>query len=208
MARWFGRCWRDAFGWVFTSMTDLTCILNRARDGDPAAAEALFTTVYDELRRLAAARMLHEVAGQTLQPTALVHEAWLRMGGDAQPNWESRAHFFGAASEAMRRILVERARRRLAAKRGSGEVPVELDALDIQAPPENDEAILRVNDVLERFTRVDPRKAELVKLRYFVGLSFEESATALDIAVPTAKQWWAYSRAWLSVELRNEREKM
>jgi RNA polymerase sigma factor (TIGR02999 family) len=188
-------------------MAEITQILERTREGEPAAVEALFELVYGELKRLAAAKMLHEIPGQTLQPTALVHEAWLRMGGDVQPTWENRAHFFGAASEAMRRILVERARRRQAAKRGSGEVPVELDALDIQALPEDDDAILRVNDVLERFALVDPRKAELVKLRYFVGLSFEETASALNIAVPTAKQWWAYARAWLSVELRKDREK-
>jgi RNA polymerase sigma factor (TIGR02999 family) len=185
-------------------MSDVTRILDRARDGDPAAAEALLIAVYDELRQLAAAKLVREVPGQTLQATALVHEAWLRLGGGDQPNWENRAHFFGAAAEAMRRILVERARRRLAAKRGSGMALIELDALDLPSPAPDDDALLKVNEALERFARVDPRKAELVKLRYFIGLSFDETAAALNIAVPTAKQWWAYSRAWLSVELRKE----
>ena len=158
--------------------------------------------VYDELRKLAAHRMAGEAAGQTLQPTALVHEAWLRLGGSDAPGFQNRAHFFGAAAEAMRRILIERARRRLAAKRGGGVVAVELDEIAIPPPTADDDQLLAVNEALEKFAALDPCKAELVKLRYFVGMSFDEAATALGIAVPTAKQWWAYARAWLTVELR------
>ena len=176
--------------------SDLTRLLS-----SPKSAEELLPLVYEELRRLAAARMANEQPGHTLQPTALVHEAWLRLGGEAQPAWENRAHFFGAASEAMRRILIERARRRLAAKRGGGQAQLDVDQVEIPSPAD-DEQVLAVNEALEKFTRVDPRKAELVKLRYFVGMSFEEAASALGVAVPTAKQWWAYARAWLTVEMR------
>src|ERR1017187_6633096 len=156
----------------------------------------------EELRRLAAQKMANEAAGHTLQPTALVHEAWLRLGGSEAPEFQNRAHFFGAAAEAMRRILIEHARRRLAAKRGAGVEVVDLDGLEISSPVADDDQLLAVNDALEKFTTVDPRKAELVKLRYFVGLNFEEAAAALGIAVPTAKQWWAYARSWLTVEMR------
>ena len=183
-------------------MSDVTRILQSIEQGDPQAAAELLPLVYEELRRLAAHKMAHEAPGQTLQPTALVHEAWLRLGGDAQPAWKNRAHFFGAAAEAMRRILVERARRRSAAKRGGGAEPLDVDELEIPSPTSDDDALLLVNEALEKFATLDPRKAELVKLRYFVGMSFEEAATALGIAVPTAKQWWAYARAWLAVEMR------
>ncbi len=182
-------------------MNDVTRILDAMQRGDPKAAEELLPLVYDELRRLAAAKMAREAAGQTLQPTALVHEAWLRLAGDGAPRFANRAHFFAAAAEAMRRILIERARRRMAAKRGSGAAPLDVDELDIAAPAPA-ERLLAVNEALERFAALDPRKAELVKLRYFVGMSFGEAAAALGIAVPTAKQWWAYARAWLAVELK------
>ena len=158
--------------------------------------------VYEELRRVAANKMANEAPGQTLQPTALVHEAWLRLGGGDAPSFQNRAHFFGAAAEAMRRILIERARRRLAVKRGGGTAPVALDEIEIPSPTADDDQLLAVNEALEKFAALDPRKAELVKLRYFVGMSFDEAAAALGIAVPTAKQWWAYARAWLTVELR------
>jgi RNA polymerase sigma factor (TIGR02999 family) len=177
-------------------------MLHAVEAGDPRAAADLLPAVYAELRRLAASRMAHEPRGHTLQPTALVHEAWLRLGGDEQPHWETRAHFFAAAAEAMRRILVERARKRLAAKRGGGAEHVELDALELPSPTADDDGLLRVNEALEKFAALEPRKAELVKLRYFIGLSFDEAAAVLGIAVPTAKQWWTYARAWLSVELR------
>ncbi len=182
-------------------MSDITRILNRVKEGDPAAAGELFSLVYDELRRLAASKMAGEAPGQTLQATALVHEAWLKLGADAQPLWQSRAHFFGAAAEAMRRILVERARRRLAAKRGGGSEPQALDGIELPAPIADDDSLLRVNDALDKPAAIHPRKAELVKLRYFVGMTFEESAAALEIAVPTAKQWWTYTKARLSAEL-------
>jgi len=142
-----------------------------------------------------------EPAGHTLQPTALVHEAWLRLGADAQPQWQNRAHYFGAAAEAMRRILVERARRRLTAKRGGGMEPVDVDEIEIASPIADDDVLLSLNEALEKFAVADPRKAELVKLRYFVGMTHEEAAATLGIAVPTAKQWWAYARSWLALEM-------
>ena len=185
-------------------MSQVTLILERAQQGDSKAAEDLLPLVYHELRKLAAVKMAHERPGQTLQGTALVHEAWLRLAGDAAPQFKNRAHFFGAAAEAMRRILIERARRRSAIKRGSGAEQLDIDELEIALPVADDDALLVLNDALEKFARADPRKAELVKLRYFVGMSFEETATALDIAVPTAKQWWAFARAWLAVEMRDD----
>jgi RNA polymerase sigma factor (TIGR02999 family) len=182
-------------------LSDITRILNRVEQGDPKAAQELLPLVYDALRRLAAQKMAEEAHGQTLQPTALVHEAWLRLGADAQPLWRSRGHFFGAAAEAMRRILVERARRRMTAKHGGGIEPLELDGIELPAPMADD-VLLRVNDALDKLATTEPRKVELVKLRYFVGLTFEETATVLGIAVPTAKEWWAFAKAWLSIELR------
>lgn len=177
-------------------MSDVTLLLEQVRRGEPGAADRLLPLVYDELRRLAAAKMAREPGGQTLQATALVHEAWLRLGGDAQPDWQNRRHFFGAAAEAMRRILVDRARRRQAARHGGGQERVDADAIELpEAPP--DETLLAVHDALERLAAVDGPKAELVKLRYFAGLSIEEAAAALDISVPTANRWWAYARAWL-----------
>jgi RNA polymerase sigma factor (TIGR02999 family) len=180
---------------------NVTQLLTAIDAGDPKAAEELLPLVYEELRRLAGARMAQEHAGHTLQPTALVHEAWLRIGGDVQPDWKNRGHFFAAAAEAMRRILVDRARKRLAAKRGGGTQRVDLDDINISTPTNDDDSLLRVHEALEKLAAVDPRKSELVKLRYFVGMNFDEAAAALGIAVPTAKQWWAYARAWLSVEL-------
>ena len=180
---------------------EATRILDRAQQGDPKAAEELLPLVYAELRRLAGHKLAGEAPGHTLQPTALVHEAWLRLaGGDGQAQFKNRAHFFAAAAEVMRHILVDRARRRLAAKRGAGEVCLTADELDLPAPAPDDQ-LLAVNDALAKFAAQDARKAELVKLRYFVGLTFEEAAAALGIAVPTAKQWWAYARAWLRVEI-------
>jgi len=178
-------------------------LLQSLQQGDPSAAQALLPLVYEELRKLAAQRLTQEKPGQTLQATALVHDAYLRLvDGDAAKHWNSRGHFFGAAAEAMRRILIEHARRRLAAKRGAGVEVVDLDGLEISSPLADDDQLLAVNEALEKFAAVDERKAELVKLRYFVGLNFEEAAAALGIAVPTAKQWWAYARSWLTVEMR------
>jgi RNA polymerase sigma factor (TIGR02999 family) len=170
--------------------------------GELPPAEELLPLVYEELRKLAAHKMAQEKPGQTLQPTALVHEAWLRLGADGQPQWRNRAHFFAAAAEAMRRILVERARRRRALKRGGGANPASLDEAEIPIVVADDERLLAVDEALEEFAAIDPRKAELVKLRYFTGMTFEEAASVLEIAVPTAKEWWAYARAWLAVKMR------
>jgi RNA polymerase sigma factor (TIGR02999 family) len=179
---------------------EITVMLNRIEQGDGQAAGQLLPLVYDELRKLAAARMAHEAAGQTLQPTALVHEAWLRLGGDEQPAWQNRAHFFSAAAEAMRRILIDRARSRQAARHGGGQERVNVDDLDLAAAGDDDR-ILAVNDALEKLALVEPQKAELVKLRYFTGLTTSEAAKVLGIAEPTANRWWAYARAWLLQEL-------
>jgi RNA polymerase sigma factor (TIGR02999 family) len=183
-------------------LSEFTHILERVEHGDPKAVDELLPIVYEELRRLASQKMAREAAGHTLQATALVHEAWMRLGGSDAPTFQNRAHFFGAAAEAMRRILIEHARRRLAAKRGAGVEVVDVDGLEISSPWAGDDQLLAANEALEKFAAIDPRKAELVKLRYFVGLNFEEAAAALGIAVPTAKQWWAYARAWLAVEMK------
>lgn len=166
-----------------------------------ASPEELLARVYEELRRLAASRLAHET-GRTLQPTALVHEAWLRLGGDVQPAWVNQAAFFSAAAEAMRRVLVDRARKRCALKRGAHAEHLPLADLDLADEIVIDDRLLALSDALEKFGAVHPRKAELVKLRYFVNLSFEEAAGVLGIAVPTAKEWWAFSRAWLRVQVR------
>ncbi len=187
-------------------MSDLTCILDRVQQGDAKAAEQLLPLVYEELRKLAAHKMAQEAPGQTLQTTALVHEAWLRLGGDGQPAWQNRAHFFAAAAEAMRRILVERARRRTALKRGGGAIPASLDEVEIPMAVADAERLLAVDEALEQFTALEPRKAQLVKLRYFTGMTYEEAASVLGIAVPTAYEWWAYSRAWLAIALRRQGE--
>jgi RNA polymerase sigma factor (TIGR02999 family) len=172
------------------------------REGCAPVAEDSLPMVYAELRKLAAAQMARERAGLTLQPTALVHEAWLRLGGDRQPDWENRGHFFGAAAKAMRRILIERARRRLAARRGGDRTHLPIDGLDLIGAV-NDPRILEVDEALERFARVQPQKAELVRLRYFAGLELAEAAQALGISEATAKRWWVYSRAWLLRELKS-----
>lgn len=175
-------------------MSAVTQILDRVQEGEAKAAAELLPLVYEELRRLAAHRLAGERSNHTLQPTALVHEAWLKISANEQRDWNGRQHFFAAAAEAMRRILVDRARRRLAAKRGAGGACLDVAELDIPAPAPDDQ-LLAMNEALEKFAALDGRKAELVKLRYFVGMNFEEASGALGIAVPTAKQWWAYARA-------------
>ena len=170
-----------------------------------SAAEQLLPLVYVELRKLASAKLAREVAGQTLQPTALVHEAWLRLGGDRQPAWQNRAHFFAAAAEAMRRILIDAARRRRTVRHGGGLLRHNVDDLEIAAAGRNDGDLLDLNAALDKFTRHDARKAELVKLRYFAGLNHAEAALALGLTEVTAKRWWAYSRAWLFAELESHR---
>ena len=179
-------------------MSDVTRILEAIQHGDPKAADELLPLVYQELRKLAAQKMAREQPGHTLQATALVHEAWLRLGDGVFAN---RAHFFGAAAEAMRRILVERARRKHREKRGGGAEHVDVAELEIAAPLGNEEESLAVHEVLDRLAVHDARKAEVVKLRYFVGFSFEEVAEVLGISVPTAKRDWAYARAWLHQEI-------
>ena len=177
-------------------MDDINHLLDTLQEGDPVAADQLLVLVYSELRRLAAAKMSREMPGQTLQPTALVHEAWLRLGGDGQ-RWENRAHFFGAAAEAMRRILIDRARRKLAARHGGGQQRIEADEIEFAAPTEKDDELLAVHEALDQLTAHDPRKADLVKLRYFAGLTIDEAADILGISAPTAKRDWTYARAWL-----------
>ncbi len=177
-------------------MADVTQILERVSQGDAQAAEQLLPLVYDELRRLAAAKMFHERPGQTLQATELVHEAWLRLGGEAQPAWQNRAHFFFAAAEAMRRILVDRARRRHAQRRGAGLAPLDLAAVDVAAPEPDDE-LLAVHDALDVLAAEDSAAAELVKLRYFAGLSMTEIAAALNLPLRSVERQWTYARAWL-----------
>lgn len=186
-----------------TSAGEITCILQSIAAGQPQAAERLLPLVYGQLRQLAAVRMAREPAGQTLQATALVHEAWLRLGGEHQPNWQSRAQFFSAAAEAMRRILIDRARRRLTQRRGGQQQRVNLEEVELAAATD-DERVLAVNEALEKFAIDHPPKAELVKLRYFAGLSLEEAAHSLDISLATANRWWAYARAWLIQEMRQE----
>jgi len=166
--------------------------------------EELLPLVYAELRRLAAHKMASENPGQTLQPTALVHEAWLKLGGEENRSWRNRNHFFATAAEAMRRILTDNARRKLRVRHGGGQQRVELDDNATAADSEADH-ILAVSDALEKFAQIDPQRAELVKLRYFIGLSFEEAAEVLGISEPTAKRYWSFARAWLYEEIRAAR---
>ena len=181
---------------------DLTLVLQRVQQGDARAPNELLSLVYAELRQLAAAKMAREAAGHTLQPTALVHEAWLRLGGEQQPAWRNRAHFFGAAAEAMRRILIDAARRRRAQRHGGGQERVPAENLDgLALAPGDDDQLLAVHDALAKFAATDPQKAELVKLRYFAGLTLEQAAETLGVPTGTAKHWWIYARAWLFREI-------
>ena len=177
-------------------MSEVTRILEAIQQGDPKAAEDLLPLVYEELRRLAAHKMATEAAGQTLQPTALVHEAWLRLGGDQQPAWQNRAHFVAAAAEAMRRVLIDRARRKNRIRHGKGLTRVDLDTVEL-AVQADDDTLLRVDEALEKLAEEDPVKAQLVKLRFFVGLSVPEACRALGMSETTGKRHWAYARAWL-----------
>ena len=178
----------------------LTVLLRKAEAGDAAAASRILPLVYDELRRLAAAKLAHEQPGQTLQPTALVHDAWLRLGGDSQPHWENRAHFFGAAAEAMRRILIDNARRKQRDKHGGGLHRVNWENLDV-AITTGSEILLAVDAALERLAGHDPIGARLIQLRFFAGLSNVEAARVIGLSERTAKRTWAYARAWLHKEL-------
>jgi len=181
-------------------VSDVPQLLEAIDHGDAQAADRLLPLVYEELRRLAARKMAHEVPGQTLQPTALVHEAWLRLTGNADRKWNDRAHFFAAAAEAMRRILVDNARRKRTQRHGGGQQRVELE--DVRAVVNGDDQLLAVNDALDKFAGLDPQKAELVKLRYFVGLTIEQAAEVLGISERTAKRYWTFARAWLYEEIK------
>ncbi len=183
------------------SVSDVTRILDRVQQGEAKAAEELLPLVYEELRKLAGARMAQEPPGQTLQPTALVHEAWLRLVGGGQQDWNSRGHFFAAAAEAMRRILVEKARHKRRLKHGGNLQRVELTTLDV-AQTASDEQLLAVDGALDKLATIDPVGAKLVKLRFFVGLSNVEAAQLLGLPERTATRTWAYARAWLREELK------
>jgi RNA polymerase sigma factor (TIGR02999 family) len=178
-------------------MSDVSRILSAIERGDPAAAEQLLPLVYDELRRLAAQKLAREPSGLTLQPTALVHEAYIRLvGGDHGKGWDGRGHFFAAAAEAMRRILVDAARRRRAEKRGGGGGRASLDEVHL-AGDRSPEDVLELDDLLEQLAAVNARAAELVKLRFFAGLTGDQAAAALGISPRAADSLWAYARAWL-----------
>jgi RNA polymerase sigma factor (TIGR02999 family) len=178
-------------------MKQVTQILHAITQGDPAAADQLLPLVYDELRQLAAQKLAHEAPGQTLQPTALVHEAYLRLVGEGQePHWDSRGHFFAAAAEAMRRILVENARRKGSQKHGGDRERADFD-LNLLAAPEIREDLLALDEALNQLAAADPEAARLVQLRYFAGLTLAEAAQVLGVSARTADRLWAYARAWL-----------
>jgi RNA polymerase sigma factor (TIGR02999 family) len=184
-------------------MSEFTRIIASLATGETRAADELLALVYDELRNLAGRRLAGESGTQTLQPTALVHEAWLRLGGDTQPTWQNQTHFFRAAAEAMRRILIDRARSKRAWRHGGGLERRNLAEVEIPAP-QPDDKLLAVSDALDRFAREEPEKAELVKLRYFVGLTLGEAAQVLGISEPTAVRWWTFSKTWLFHAIRTQ----
>ena len=188
-----------------TNASDVTRILSAIQNGNAQAAKELLPLVYDELRRLAAFKMAHEAPGQTLQPTALVHEAWLRLGGHENQAWNGRPHFFGAAAEAMRRILIDNARRKHARRHGGGQQRIDIQEIEIAVEVRGDD-LLEVNAALERFAALDNQKAELVKLRYFTGLTIGQAAEMLGVSAPTANRWWAYARAWLHKEIEDQKK--
>ena len=185
---------------IVTGMSELTRVLSAVDQGDPHAAEQLLPLVYDELRRLAAQKLAHEKPGHTLQPTALVHEAYVRLvSGENPPSFKDRAHFFAAAAGAMRRILVDNARRKLTSKRGGGRRRQPLEAV---AAPEPDAEVVALDEALDRLSAADPQQARLVELRYFAGLTGAQAAEVLGISPTTADRHWAYARAWLQAEVR------
>jgi RNA polymerase sigma factor (TIGR02999 family) len=186
-------------------MTDVTQILSRIESGDPIATEQLLPLVYDELRKLAAQKLACETPGQTLQATALVHEAYVRLvGGDSVPNWDGRGHFFAAAAEAMRRILVDSARKKQSLRRGGSAKRLPLENLEPSAiaPAEN---LIALDEALVRLEQLDKTKADLVKLRYFAGLTIPQAAKVLGVSTTTANRYWAYARAWLHEELKSDK---
>ncbi len=183
---------------------EITRLLEEMREGDPEAAEELLSHVYRQLRALAAAKMAREVPGQTLQPTALVHEAWLRLGGGEGGGFPNRAYFFAAAGEAMRRILVENARRKQRLKRGGNLQRVDIDEVDLSAPLPDDQ-LLALDEALTRLAGINSEAAELVKLCFFVGLTQEQAAKELGVSVSTVERRWADARAWLFREIQKDR---
>jgi RNA polymerase sigma factor (TIGR02999 family) len=181
-------------------MDDAARLLNAIAQGDPHAADELLPLVYDDLRRLAALKLAHEAPGQTLQTTALVHEAYLRLVGDRRDAWDNRRHFFAAAAEAMRRILVEQARRKRRLRHGGGKKRIDLEqACSLVYPPSPD--LLALDEALGRLATLNPDRAEVVKLRFFAGLTMSEVAQTMGISVPTAERYWAFARTWLYTEL-------
>jgi RNA polymerase sigma factor (TIGR02999 family) len=182
-------------------MSDVTRILSDMDHGDPKAAEELLPLLYDELRKLAAQKMANEAPGQTLQPTALVHEAWLRLVGSGHEHWNNRRHFFGAAAEAMRRILVEHARRKQRLKHGGGQRRLDLSQVDV-AVASDDETVVAVSEAVEKLASHNPIGAEMIRLRFFAGLSNTEADELLGLPERTARRTWAYARAWLYDELK------
>lgn len=182
-------------------MSDVTRILESIQHGDPKAADESLPLVYGELRKLAASKMANEAPYQTLQPTALVHEAWLRLVGEANPKFDGRAHFFAAAAEAMRRILIDKARCKRALRHGGGQQRVDIESVEIMVPADDDQ-LLAINDALDKLAVQNKVEAELVKLRYFVGLTLEEAAEVLGISARTADNYWAHARAWLFREIK------
>jgi len=191
---------------VLDQVNDVTRILNSLDDSGPEATRELVPIIYEELRRLAAAKMAHERPGQTLQATALVHEAWLRLvGSDTPQHWNSRGHFFAAAAEAMRRILIDRARRKASEKHGGKLERVELSDVDV-AINTDDERLLLVDEALQKLAAQDKDAAALIKLRFFAGMSNEEAARTLGLSERTAGRLWAYARAWLFKEINKAAE--
>ena len=182
-------------------MSDVTQVLAAIEQGDVNAADKLLPLVYEELRKLAAHRMANEAANQTLQPTALVHEAWMRLVGNENPKFANRAHFFAAAAEAMRRILIDSARRKRALRHGGGQQRVDFEQAEL-ASISDDDQLLAVNEALDKLAAQNKVEAELVKLRYFVGLTLEEASEVLGISARTADNYWAHARAWLFHELK------
>lgn len=184
-------------------MSDATVLLAAAEKGDPKATDQLLNLVYDELRRLAAYKLGREAPGQTLQPTALVHEVWLKLVGVGEQHFKNQGHFFAVAAEAMRRILIDRARRRQTQRHGGQYERVELEETGLTAPAADDQ-LLAVNEALEKFELQHPAQAQVVKLRYFGGMTNEEVAQALDLSVSTVKTYWTFARAWLFDAIRNQ----
>jgi RNA polymerase sigma factor (TIGR02999 family) len=188
--------------WIIIGMAEITRILEAVQQGDPKAAAELFPLVYQELRKVAGQKMAQEGPGHTLQPTELVHEAWLRLAGKQSHEWQNRAHFFGAAAEAMRRILVDRARRRNRLKRGGQFERVELEEVDLPSPMPDDD-LLALDEALGRLTEFDSRAAEVVKLCFFAGLTHEQAARELGVSLSTIERTWTFARAWLFQEIEN-----